>query len=363
MTFRPLLATALVALGATACASAIGAPVRPMIEVIGDEPLALSEAPDAIVVASDGAVWVASGPLQAFVRESPGTDRFHEFPYTNGGAAVMSAAAGDGGAVWFLDGLNTEAVWRVDPDGAYSHVTLQGQARRNAAGLGAGDRSGRAAAILGDTLVRFGDDGSQQIWPIPGGYAPGGPIATGADGTTWFTTYDGDAGVGWLAPDGLFDFAPSTNASYLIACANTGAAYLSWNRESGAHVDDYSIGWVTEAGVQTHVRRWPAPTPTPAPVATRFRYPLAVTCGLCGAPMTPSPRPSRALLACTSNTAWVQIDERLDRLEADGTIRSFDLASVLAGSVATADAPASNAAQTVWLYSVKSQRLIGLVVR
>lgn len=334
-----------------------------MVSVVADHPLVLKEAPDSIVVADDGDVWVASNSLQAFVRMDPDSGNFEKHPYANGGAIVLGATAGDRGSLWYLDGLNNMVVWRIDRFGLVRSVSLGGTDRGPPSGLGSIAGSTDATTIFRNTLVKFDEAGPREMTPMPTGHMSGGPIAIAADRTTWFSTYSGSTGIGWLTASGLYDFASTPQVSGLVACSGSGAAYLSWERGPGAHADDYVIGWLSNSGSQQSVRRWPAPSPTPTPGRLRI-IPDTSTCGLCGGGLTKlPPRRSLGLLACTASTAWVQIDDRLDRLQPDGKVESFDLHSLLDGSDVPPESPNAATPQPVWIYSVAMQRLIELALR
>lgn len=59
----------------------------------------------------------------------------------------------------------------------------------------------------------------------------------------------------------------------------------------------------------------------------------------------------------------MQIDDRLDRLQRDGSIESLDLVALAAGATSSNFSPPVSPAQTVWVYSVSMQRLLELALR
>jgi len=203
--FVSLVAVTVVA--AQACVHATPGEMR-AATLVASYPLALGEAPDEIVTADDGAVWIASNQLQAFVRVSAATGRSTEFGYANGGATVLGAAAGDDGSLWYLDGLNNTQVWRVDTSRRVRALSLQPATKVGPGAIASfAEASQSPAAVYRDEIVRFADDGSRHVWLMPRGHAAGSPLAVGSDGTLWFTTYTTTTGVGWLKIDGLIDFA------------------------------------------------------------------------------------------------------------------------------------------------------------
>ncbi|MDQ6780322.1 MAG: hypothetical protein M3Z37_04100 [Candidatus Eremiobacteraeota bacterium] len=69
--------------------------------------------------ASDGAIWIAADHEQAFIRVDVQSGAHTSFGYPNGGASVLTAAAGSEGSLWYIDGLNNGDVFRIERDGQF----------------------------------------------------------------------------------------------------------------------------------------------------------------------------------------------------------------------------------------------------
>ena len=354
------VAVALLARGAPS--DSVARPIGP--SVIASFHLKLPEAPDAIVPSTDGKVWIVSNAAQAFIQVDSLTGTQSTYKYDKGGASVRAAVAGDDGSLWYLDFLNTETIWRIGRFGEFSALPPAQPMQVWAQDLATLDgTSGMATVTSKDELLPFSAHGAGTPIPIPKENGGAWEIALARDGTIWWTRY---GGVDWRTSAGTFgsaDFASEPSAAHLRACDGA-AATMGWTQDQGRHSDDYRITWIDTNGHVRGVRRWPAPPPpTPQAEPTGLRVPV-VGCGLCGRFLTHAPpRRSIGLLACTPSTAWVQIDDSLDWLATDGSIKPFDLGLLVAGYAGIDDGSAFPDAPRVWVYSVKAQRLVELLMR
>lgn len=349
--------TAIVLLaGSNQTVNPVHAPLRPT--VVASYSLRLGEAPDAVVVSNDGHIWVASNAAGAFIQMDTLTGAQSTYRYDKGGAIVTDAVAGNDGSLWYLDGLNTEDIWRVGRDGRFSGISLGDPGHVMAGALAS--RNGASAIATEpaqNQLLPFDDRGTGAPIAVPREDGSPWSIARSTDGTIWWSRY---RGIDWRTSVGRFGSAEVPDVSYLAACG-TSAATLAWMHDAGHHRDDYRLSWIDTGGHVAEVRRWPAPPPTPTPRPTLLKVGVT-TCGMCGGIAHMPPRRSIGLVYCTPSTAWVQIGDSLTWLEASGKIRSFDLGQLIAGAddEAAADFPD---APRVWLYSVKSQGLVELELR
>jgi hypothetical protein len=353
-------AAALVALTAASVPTYASTP-PPQPAVVASYRLALKEAPDAIVPSNDGHVWIASNAAQAFIRIDALTGAQSTYHYDKGGASVEDAAAGDSGSLWYLDGLNTEDIWRIESDGRFGGIPVgdPGKVRASTVASINGDHA-IATISPRNELIPFDSSGLAKPISLPAKYVSPGIITVSADSTAWFTI---NGGIAWRTPSNTFGSTTVADVAYLTACGDSSAATMSWTGDPRQHADDYRITWVDTAGGARSARRWPAPPP-PSPNPRPSLHSISVvTCGMCGGIVVRRPQRSLQLLRCTPSTAWVQIDERLDWLASNQEIRSFDLGALISEGVDDQAAAEFPDAQHVWVYSVKSQRLVEIQLR
>lgn len=327
--------------------------------VVTSYSLRLKEAPDEIIASNDGHVWVVSNAAGAFIQIDVLTGARSSYKFDKGGAVVTHAVAGDDGSLWYLDGLNTEDIWRIGSDGDFRGVTFRDSTHVLATALASNDGGETAAILSSGVLMTFDEHGPLEYYALPQVYHGRGPLALSADGTIWFGR---DDGIAWRTPENAFNSADVGDESDLTACGGHAAAALSWMTDPHHHVDDYRISWIDAGGRSQSVRRWPAPPP-PTPASKPTYHAQVVSCGICGGGLTRMPpHRSRRLLSCTPTTAWVQIDDSLDWLASNGDIRSFRLSDLIGsgGEVQPNDFPD---APRVWVYSVESQQLVELQLR
>jgi hypothetical protein len=340
-----LLAIAIVGAGLSATAKPV---------IIASSSLTLTAPPAIIVAASDAHIWVVANDEQKFIRVDELTGEQTSYGFANGGGFVVAATVGQDGSLWYLDGLNNTAVWRIRSDGRYESTEIFARTH-SIPGKLAGDELGDVwvTTASSQSITKITAAGSLVTLPVPNEYRYPGLLVRDSDGVLWFST---EVGIAWRDRRGHFGGFKTASPNYVRSCLGGGAAYLSLARETYAHADDYIVGWATIAGGHREVRRWHLPAaPTPKPMRVIL---LPVSCGLCGGGLG-KPRPSRiVLLGCTKSTAWVRVGDMIERVRDDGHVDDVALGALgIVSNLANAMSP------RVWIYDSKGQRLLELALR
>ena len=309
-----------------------------------------------IVAASDGHVWMALNEDQRFIRVDALNGESTSYGFANGGASVLSAAAGPYGSLWYIDGLNNTTVWRIDSDGSYRSFAIAGLPLAPLGDLARDDEGGVWVVRGGaQTIIDLDSSGAlSKTVSLPPEYSVPARLTRASDGSLWFVHSDG---IAWFdAQQHVGSFKMSV-PRYIVSCSDRGVAYLRLATEPYAHADDYIVGWADTTGLHPEVRRWPVPPSPPTPSPRPLFYLRTVGCGICGGTSKIVP-PRITLLACTTSSAWVRVVDVIERVPRNGPVTSKRL-----DALATTAENMGVVGPHAWIYDVKPHRLLELGFR